>query len=336
MKKYTYILFLIVSLINFSYIGYAQDLPIACGGSVERYRVAGDNGNSDFYWEVTGGEILRFFNDSVDIQWGTVAGIRTITVTEKNLYGCEGDPYSQTLMVSSPFVDIGLDEDICSGETYEFVAASSEVTSYLWQDNETTVETFIASTSGDYWVKVTDENGCAFTDTATLIVHDLPFVDLGPDTTLCSAEESIEFEVSDDINYVYEWSDEFALNTPIYSASFTGSKQEIWVKVTDQFGCVGSDTVLVGLCEIAIPNTITPNDDNYNDTWVIEALYGYDNVTVDIYNRWGERVYHSKKYEEPWDGRNLKGKKLPMDSYYYVIDLHNGEEPIVGTVTIIR
>lgn len=326
-------MFLIVSLTSFSLNSYAQDLPIACGGSVERYRVAGDNGNSDFYWEVTGGEILRFFNDSVDIKWSIVAGVRTITVTEKNLYGCEGDPYSQTLMVSAPFVDIGLDEDICAGETYEFITSSSDVTSYLWQDNETSSETFIASVSGDYWVRVTDEYGCANADTATLIVHDLPLVDLGADTTLCAGEPGITFDVAD-FGENYEWFND-EINS-IYTAEYNGEKQEIWVKVTDQYGCVGIDTVLVGLCEIFIPNTITPNGDNYNDDWKIEALQAFDDVTVDVYNRWGERVYHSKKYDEPWNGTNLKGKKLPMDSYYYVIDLHNGDEPIVGTVTIIR
>ncbi len=40
--------------------------------------------------------------------------------------------------------------------------------------------------------------------------------------------------------------------------------------------------------------------------------------------------------DQYWNGTNQKGKKLPMDAYYYVIDLHNDEEPIVGTVTIIR
>ena len=38
---------------------------------------------------------------------------------------------------------------------------------------------------------------------------------------------------------------------------------------------------------------------------------------------------------QPWDGRS-KGSLLPIDSYHYIIDLHNGTKPILGTVTIVR
>ena len=41
-------------------------------------------------------------------------------------------------------------------------------------------------------------------------------------------------------------------------------------------------------------------------------------------------------YTENWDGRNMNGKELPMDSYFWVIDLNDGSEAINGTITIIR
>lgn len=311
---------------------YAQ-LPNACGGSIERYRVEGSP-NSNFDWIIDGGEVLRYFNDSVDIQWYNIAGPRTITVIETNDYGCEGEPVSRSLLVTSPSIDIGLDVEFCFGESYEFITSGSPVTSYLWQDGETTGESFIASVSGEYWVKVVDEYGCTNADTATLLIRDLPLVDLGNDTTLCGEGESVEYDVSD-LNGNYTWFD------GSINASFTAytqvEDQVIWVKITDEFGCVGQDTVVVRFCgEFEIPNAFTPNGDGSNDTWEIEELFSFPESTVDVYNRWGERVFYSKGYSEYWDGKNMKDKKLPMDSYYYVIDLHNDAEPIVGTVTIIR
>lgn len=336
MKKNLNILFLLVLLIGLGLDAYAQEeLPTACGGSIERYRVVGGQ-NSNFFWEVDPavGEIYRYFNDSVDIKWYNIAGTRTITVTETNDFGCQGEPYSQTLMVTSPSIDIGFDAEICKGETHEFVAAGSTVTSYLWQDGETTGESFIASISGEYWVKVVDEYGCTNADTANLLVRDLPLVDLGNDTTLCGDGESVEFDVSD-LNGNYEWSDG-SINAT-YTAYTQAEDQLIWVKVTDEYGCVGEDTVFVRFCgTFEIPNAFTPNEDGSNDIWEIEELFQYPECTVDVYNRWGERVYHSKGYSEPWDGKDMKDKKLPMDSYYYVIDLRNDSEPLVGTVTIIR
>jgi hypothetical protein len=48
-------------------------------------------------------------------------------------------------------------------------------------------------------------------------------------------------------------------------------------------------------------------------------------------------VFRSERgYPDPWDGRNMNGKEMPMDSYYYIIDPGDGSDQIEGTVTIIR
>ncbi len=328
------LIFIIFLVFGSGFNSYAQDLPVACGGGIVRYGVIGDNGNSVFDWSVTGGDIINDYNDSIDVQWNSVAGAHFIRVTETNLYGCTGEQYEDTVIVSTPFVDLGLDADICVGETYEFIASASDISTYLWQD-DSNAETLIASTDGQYWVRVTDNYGCIASDTALLIVHDLPAVDLGPDTTYCG-DEGLVFDVSE-YGIYYDWFDGDIAST--YTVYTQTQDQEIWVNVTDDFGCVGSDTVIVRSCgELEIPNAFTPNDDGINDTWEIEQLFIFNEVTVDVFNRWGERVFQSSGYssDQFWDGTSQKGKKLPMDAYYYVIDLHNGEEPIVGNVTIIR
>jgi gliding motility-associated-like protein len=312
---------------------YAQ-LPVACGDGMARYGVIGQNGTSVFEWEVTGGTIINNYNDSIDVQWNDVAGAHFLTVTETTMYGCVGEPYRDTVIVAVPFVDLGLDAEICLGESYEFSAYEEDISTYLWQD-DSDGETLIATQSGKYWVRATDENGCVASDTASLVVHDLPAVDLGEDTTYCGIE-GLVLDVSE-YGIYYDWFNGDMSST--FTAYTQTQDQEIWVNVTDENGCVGSDTIVVRACgELEIPTAFTPNDDGYNDTWQIDALIIYPQCSVDIYNRWGDRVFHSDGYssEKQWDGTNDKGKKLPMDAYYYVIDLHNGEEPIVGTVTIIR
>jgi gliding motility-associated-like protein len=316
------------------HITYAQDLPVACGGGRVSYGVIGDNGYSTFYWEVTGGTIVHNYNDSIVVQWNNVPGAHFITVTETSIYGCEGEPYQDTIIVTTPYVDIGLDAQICEGEDYEFIASGADITSYLWQDN-TNGETLIATAEGDYWVRVQDQYGCVASDTASLVVHNIPEFDLGSDTLYCG-EDGLLLDVTD-YGISYEWFNGDITST--YTAYTQTSDQEIWVNVTNEYGCVGSDTIVVRFCgDLQISNAFTPNDDGSNDKWEIEQLFVFDEVTIDVYNRWGERVFHSTGYSSSqfWDGTNQRGQKLPMDSYYYVIDLHNGEEPIVGTVTIIR
>jgi len=86
---------------------------------------------------------------------------------------------------------------------------------------------------------------------------------------------------------------------------------------------------------ILIPNAFTPNGDGINDTWNIKFLSAYVNCSVDIFNRWGEKVYSSTGYSVPWDG-SYKGTALPTGTYYYIINLKNGQNPLSGFVAIIR
>lgn len=86
---------------------------------------------------------------------------------------------------------------------------------------------------------------------------------------------------------------------------------------------------------IAIPNAFTPNDDNINDTWEIKNITDYPNCTVKIYNRYGENVFNSIGYLVSWDGK-FKGHHLPTGTYYYIIDLRNGNGVVSGWVAIFK
>ena len=85
---------------------------------------------------------------------------------------------------------------------------------------------------------------------------------------------------------------------------------------------------------IKFPNAFTPNGDGENDTWELEDIEAFPNATVAIYDNTGRRVYYQSQGYQPWDG-TFNGTKLPMGTYYYVIDLHDGKNIYKGTVTII-
>jgi gliding motility-associated-like protein len=86
---------------------------------------------------------------------------------------------------------------------------------------------------------------------------------------------------------------------------------------------------------VIIPNTFTPNGDGINDVWNIEKIENYPNCTVNIFNRYGEKVYASVGYSVPWDG-TYKGSPLPTGTYYYVIDLKKNNPLLSGYVAIIK
>jgi len=110
------------------------------------------------------------------------------------------------------------------------------------------------------------------------------------------------------------------------------------VEITDASQCTAFESYTLNIQEdncVRIPGIITPNNDGFNDSWRIPGIEFYPGATVEVYDRWGKQVFYSTGYDQPWDG-TYDGKLLPMDSYHYVINLHNGSPALIGNITIIK
>lgn len=81
-----------------------------------------------------------------------------------------------------------------------------------------------------------------------------------------------------------------------------------------------------------LPNFITPNGDGKNDTWNLS--YIKDLKQIKIFNRIGRIIFEADESKQPivWNGK-YQLKQLPSDTYWYVIDLDNGEK-IQGSILI--
>ena len=109
---------------------------------------------------------------------------------------------------------------------------------------------------------------------------------------------------------------------------------------SNENNCIFSDEVIVFVqTNISIPNTITPNDDGFNDTWSISNIQNYPGAQVSVYDRWGQQVFNvtGYTYDKEWDGTN-HGLRLPSATYYYIIELRvSGISKLYnGSITIIR
>ncbi|MFM7839928.1 MAG: gliding motility-associated C-terminal domain-containing protein, partial [Chitinophagaceae bacterium] len=75
--------------------------------------------------------------------------------------------------------------------------------------------------------------------------------------------------------------------------------------------------------DLVIPDVITPNGDGFNDRWVIRHPSTLQ-LSVTVFNRWGQEVYKNSDYNNEWDGRgsgSFLGKNLPNGTYFYVVEL---------------
>ena len=93
--------------------------------------------------------------------------------------------------------------------------------------------------------------------------------------------------------------------------------------------------ITVGLSTINISNAFTPNEDGINDYWKISNIENYPGALVQVFSRYGQKVFESKGYAKPFDG-TMNGKKLSPGVYYYIINLNTNCNVLSGSLTIIR
>jgi gliding motility-associated-like protein len=133
--------------------------------------------------------------------------------------------------------------------------------------------------------------------------------------------------------FTFLWNDE--LQQTSSSATELVGNRNYRVEVTDVNNCVYKRSVFVPLKDgcIFIANAITPNGDGSNDTWVIGGLDGFADAHVQVVNRYGQIVFESHGYANPWRG-TLNNEPLPPADYYYVVSYDKSKEPLTGVVSI--
>ena len=136
----------------------------------------------------------------------------------------------------------------------------------------------------------------------------------------------------------FNWSPPFGLDDPtLLNPTLTALDDQTYtLTATSSNDCTATDFITVRILKpVRIPNVFSPNGDGIHDLWVITNLADYPGCSVEVFNRYGQKIFHSSGYGQPWDGR-YNGKELPVGVYYYVIKLENGFKPITGSVTILK
>ncbi len=199
--------------------------------------------------------------------------------------------------------------------------------------------------STQYWVVVAGVTGtsgsaqCDFmvqVDGAGVDVIDVD-VFVSDDVTL-GVGESTQLSVEGGSSYT--WSPSAGLSNASIANPIASPPSTTTYTVTFEVnGCVYTAEVVVEIVRrIQPPNTFTPNGDGRNDFWLIVGIEDYPGAEVLIFDRWGQRVFASTGYREPWDGTN-NGARLPDATYYYYIQLNQLEgraPPYTGFISIVR
>jgi gliding motility-associated-like protein len=255
-----------------------------------------------------------------------------VTVTDTN--SCSGiDSVRVTtnpLPVLTTIPDI--DTTVCLGDSLTlFVTGAS---SYIWDNGLGAGSTQLLTVPYDTTYKVIGIDaitGCSNIDSVEVNISSLDVI-ASNDTSICIGS-NITISATGAVNYTWDNS----LGTG-QSHLVSPTEQTVYIVTGDDNGCIGLDTVIVSIDNICfdIPNVFTPNGDGKNDVWNIKGLAFYPDITVSVFNRWGDLVFESAAgYPDPWDG-TYNGTESPSATYYYVIVKGDEEEGESGTINIIR
>lgn len=185
-----------------------------------------------------------------------------------------------------------------------------------------------AANNGTYTVSAS-QNGCqSGTSSVEVLVNALPQFELSQncienDYVVTATPVANSFE-SSMATYAWTGPNNFtATQNPIF---ITGGEVGLYnLTLTDVNGCTTSQAIEVVRTICYIPNVITPNDDFSNDSF---NLAGFEVDRIEIYNRWGRKVYEKNNYIDEWHGQNMSGGRLPDSTYYYILNLRTGENKV--------
>jgi gliding motility-associated-like protein len=279
-----------------------------------------------------------------------------ITLTSTSNFGCVST--FQNSIVINPLSVVSFLPNSGSGcppLTLDFIDQSSGViNSWNWSFGDGAFSNLqnpqhTYNTTGVYQVtlQVTTINGCVSTSNSPTMVM------VHPTPTSIFSVYPIELDEYNPVvnlenysigasSYIWNFGDGTysTLSNPQHSYNYSGSFI-IELEVENQFGCLDTSysTVRVNpIFTFYIPNAFTPTNDKKN-----ELFYGkgtnYKTVTMQIFNRWGEKIFDKTGSEPPiWDG-TLNGVDCQIDVYVYqffVTDIFDEIHVYRGRVTLVR
>jgi gliding motility-associated-like protein len=234
---------------------------------------------------------------------------------------------------------------ICEGESVTLTGSSAET--YSWEaepadaslshnNQSTSPVTATPAQSTTYTMRGYGETGC-FTErtvSVTVLPYPTPVISYSPgyvdvdDPTLALRDESLNSSSS-----LWTFSDGSTSNARSLNHRFndvSGESVYIHLETANELGCsdTTSVTVPIELFAVWVPNAFTPNGDGVNDLFYFVSLNQLEDVTFEIFNRYGEKIHSAsaKTLDSSlqdqviktfaWDG-TYKGNKVPLGTYFY-------------------
>lgn len=305
-------------------------------------------------WNITTNGIWQ---DIPTVNLSNITGFTKSTATGWNNFG--DIPYILTnLNPSAPQIN-STSITGCAPLTTSLQTIGVNGVSYSWEANGNQIGTGasiseIFTNSGCYDITLVASVGNC---TSSSTVLDLICVDNAPNAAFTSSilqfsggSESVTFTNNSTGASSYFWdfgngNSSTAENPNVLYNNTTGNTLVTLYASSDN-GCIDSASLVITYVENAIfyvPNSFTPDQDEFNQTWGPVFTQGFDPYNFDlfVFNRWGEVIWESHDAAKKWDGTyGLKGLECPDGVYTWKISFKPKETDkkisLTGSINLLR
>lgn len=242
----------------------------------------------------------------------------------------------------APPTSIMNDTAVCAGLPVSLQVSGGLNAAYSWSGgpflSSPDTATPLARPEGPttYTVQITQplasDQACVSTE--AVFVDQRPATELPPETLpLCEVGQEVLLQAPTGAN-AYTWS------TGATTAEISVAQIDTYtVTLASGQDCeTQSFYVVDDACgaTITVPNVITPNGDGLNDAWVISVDGNLTRFSVQVFDRWGQKVFEANTVNEPWRPES----DLPTGTYFYSIEAQaeggSGVQQRSGNVTLLR
>ena len=289
--------------------------------------------------------------------------------TIKLVVADDGDTiYDSAVFIDGGSFDIGqldLGEDIlvssgnalCEGQEIVLDAGALPNNSTIeWfmdgtlMEGETGVTLTVTETAFYSAIITVDNTDCSYGDDILVEFFQSPVISPVEDAIIKCANEGYTLEVnienSDQLNSLtYIWTlDGIDLQTgtenTYYLDEMNEESGEFTVTVFDDITyCWSSTTINVDFYEnsycVDLPQGLSPNGDGFNDCLILDHLEDREDIDkIEVFNRYGTKIYELNEYVDQWCGSDQDGKVVPVGTYFYIIYFNSSKEPITSWIYV--
>jgi gliding motility-associated-like protein len=245
---------------------------------------------------------------------GSVAGAYTVTYSVlADATNCINSGSSSFNIVINPATQATFAPlTFCEDAAGSLPTSSIEGFTGTWELGGAAVSTIDTSVSGNYTYDFIPTAGqCASAGTLAVVI----------DPKIAVTFDNLDACIGAQIDFPTTSIEGFQLPgtwTPsVVNTSVSGATTYTFVP-TDI--CYDEATFTVSLNACTIPKGFSPNGDGNNDTWDLSA---FDIRKVEVYNRYGLKVYSKTSYTDEWGGKADNGNDLPTGTYYFMIEFND-------------